>query len=92
MPNYKRIIPRPPELDGRSITRTYLNSAGDLVIVYSGGNIVTVPGVGSGGGPPAAPTLDGGFAGIDHLLVLDAGDASYVGAEPANGGGAYNSL
>lgn len=90
MPNYKRIVPKPPSLDGNTITRIYVNTAGQLVVVYASGNIVTLDGLSSG--TPTTTGLDGGFAGIDHLLEIDAGDSSYLGTLAANGGGAYSSL
>lgn len=90
MPNYKRIVPRPPELDGNTISRMYVNGDGNLVVVYSSGQITTLTGL-SGGTPPTTG-LDGGFAVYDHIIEIDAGDSSYIGSTPANGGGAYNSL
>jgi hypothetical protein len=91
MPNYKRIVPRPTQLDGNSIVRMYVNGDGNLVVVFSGGNIMTVPGIGTGPSPSAG--LDGGFADdADHTIEIDAHDAAYVGTESTDSGGAYNSL
>ena len=89
MPNYKRQVPQVHDCCRGGIARMYLNAAGQIVIEYASGNIVTM---GSAVEPTPFDTLDGGFAGIDHLIEIDAGDATTTASTEYDAGGAFITL
>lgn len=90
MPNYKRVIPRPPTVSSGGVSRMYLNADGELVIEYESGNIVVLA-TGGGGSSPFL-TLDGNFAPNTQTIVRDGGDAGSVGTTDINAGGVFQTL
>lgn len=84
MPNYKRIIPRTPVVEGTGgVARIYANEDGDLVVVYTSGNIEVIPIDTTG-----YIILDGEFAPDTQVNDQDGGNASAPGTIVINAGGA----
>lgn len=90
MPNYKRVIPRPPTVSIGGVSRMYLNADGDLVVEYESGNIVVIDT--NGGGTGGTLILDGEFAADTQVVVYDGGDAGTGGTLDVNSGGSFETL
>lgn len=86
MPNYKRIIPRTPDESNIGVVRMYVNAEGNIVVEYASGNIQVLQA--SGTGPVPADVLDGDGAANTQTTVYNGGDATSLGTNNINAGGA----